>query len=495
MWRILERLIPKQGAADRIIKSGVWAILLNVSDRLLQILKLIILARLLSPRDFGLIGIGYLTLGAMRKLSQLGIEQELIQRKQDSVNESLNTAWLLKIFRGLLILLIAYTAAPAIAQFFGEPRATDIIRVLGIIPLFVGLENPATVYFHKNLEFHKEFVVDMSKSIVDVVVSIVLAVIFQNVWALVFGAVAGNVVRTLASYGVHEYRPGFDFSMADARQIVGYGKWITGGSIVIFFTTQGDDAFVGWFLTATALGYYQIAYRFGKAPASEITKVLTSVLFPAFSELQDETSELSDLYLKSVKLTALISVPMAAGIAVVASVFVKSALGTEWVPAIVLLEIVAVHGLITSIGSISGPIVMAKGRPDLRTKWQVLNFVLLATLIYPLAVKWETAGVAVAVVLASSVTASVSLYFATRFADVRFHELAQALVYPAVGSTLMAVVIYTLKLSHFSSGILSLVVLITVGMVVYFTSVLVMDRYLGYSVTPILRIISSRIAS
>jgi O-antigen/teichoic acid export membrane protein len=495
MLDIIKRMIPVEGTADRIIKSGVWAALLNVSDRVLQIIKLIVLARLLSPTDFGLLGIGYLTLGAMRKMSQLGIEQELIQREETIARSSLDTAWLLKIFRGAALFVVAFVAAPVIAEFFGEPRATNVIRVLGVVPLVVGLENPAIVYFQKDLEFHKEFGLNMSKSVSDVVLSIILAVLLGNVWALVFGALAGNVVRTLVSYAAHEYRPRISFEMSDARQIIGYGKWITGGSIIIFFTTQGDDAFMGWFFTATTLGYYQVAYRFGKAPATEVTQVLTRVLFPAFSELQENRSGTSELFLKSVRLTSFLSVPMAVGIFLVAPVFVESVLGAQWRPATVLLQIVAVHGLVTSIGSISGTVVMARGRPDLRTKWQTLNFVVLFASIYPFALYWGPAGAAAAVVAASSITLLVALYIAVGFTDVSIGDLLRELFYPMCGSTIMAVVLHPLRTVKLSSGVPSLVLLVITGVVVYAASILLMDRFFGYSVRSMLRSISGRVLS
>lgn len=495
MRRLLARLIPGGTVATRTVKSGLWASGVNVADRLLQLVKLAFLARILSPQDFGLFGIGLLTLGALTSLTELGIQQELIHRKGRIDESSLNTAWLLKIARGLALFVIAYIAAPSIAAFFGEPAVTDVIRALALIPLVVGFENPAVVSFQKDLAFHREFALNLSRSLVDVVLSVALALVLGTVWAFVFGVLAGSVVRTLVSYAIHPYRPGVSFRLADAKQIMGYGKWVSGGSVIIFLTTQGDDAFVGWLLGATALGYYQVAYRFGKAPATEVTRVLTRVIFPAFSELQDRDAETSRIFLNAVRLTTFVSIPMAVGIAAVAPAFVESVLGPEWRPAVVLFQVVALHGLFTSIGSISGPIVMARGRPDLRTKWQFLNLCLLATLVYPLSQLWGVAGVAAAVVVASAVTTVVALYLAVGFTTISLRRLARELAYPAFGSLLMLLALSVLSGTSSASGPLALVVSVAVGVVTYLLAVVAMERYLQYDIVRLLRSVSKRAVS
>jgi PST family polysaccharide transporter/lipopolysaccharide exporter len=495
MRAALAGLIPGGDVATRTIKSGAWASGTNVLDRLLQLIKLAVLARILSPQDFGLFGIGLLTLGALTKLTELGIEQELIHRNRRTIDSSLNTAWLLKIVRGVLLFGVAYLAAPYVAGFFGQPRVTDVIRALGLLPLILGLENPAIVYFQKNLEFHREFVLTLSRSFVDVVLSVAFAVVLGSVWAFVFGVVAGGLARTLVSYLVHPYRPGLSFSRDEARQILGYGKWVSGGSVVVFFTTQGDDAFVGWLLGATALGYYQVAYRFGKAPATEVTQVLTRVIFPAFSELQDRDAETSSLLLTVLRLTAFVSMPMAVGIAVVAPVFVTSVLGPGWSPAIVLFQVVAVHGLFTSVGSISGPIVMARGRPDLRTKWQLLNLGLLLSLVYPLSQLWGVAGVAAAVVAASAVTTATALSLALGYTDLGMRDLLRELLYPATGSVLMALPLYVLSATWLASGVVSLLLLVALGVAIYGLSVAWMDRYLRYDILSLIGDVSRRAVS
>jgi len=139
-------LIPKGDVTERAVKSGIWVTLINVFDRILQLAKLVVLARLLAPSDFGLMGIALLTLAGLQQFSKLGIDTALIQQEEDDVDEYLNTAWSMKAIRGVVITGVAFVLAPYAAQFFSEPRATDIIRVIALSPLITGLQNPGVMH-------------------------------------------------------------------------------------------------------------------------------------------------------------------------------------------------------------------------------------------------------------------------------------------------------------------------------------------------------------
>jgi PST family polysaccharide transporter/lipopolysaccharide exporter len=165
-------LIPKGDVAERAVKSGIWVTLINVFDRILQLVKLVVLARLLAPSDFGLMGIALLTLAGLRQFSKLGIDTALIQREEDNVDEYLNTAWSMKAIRGVVIAGVAFVLAPVAAQFFNELRATDVIRVIALSPLITGLQNPGVMYLRKNLEFHKQFVYTLSSTTTNITVAI-----------------------------------------------------------------------------------------------------------------------------------------------------------------------------------------------------------------------------------------------------------------------------------------------------------------------------------
>ena len=434
-------LTPGGGVTERTMKSGVWAALVNVSTRGIQLGKVAVLARLLSPADFGLMGIALLTLAGLEHFSRLGLDSALIQRTEENVDDYLDTAWTMKLLRGVALAVVAFALAPVAAEFFGEPRAAPVIRVIAVATVLTGLKNPGVMYLTKNLEFHRQFVLSMSGTIANAVVTIALAVEYRNVWPLIAGYLVGNVVTLAVSYRVHGYRPWPRFDYAKARDLFGYGKWLTASAILLFFLNQGDDGFVGWFLGASALGFYQMAYRFSNAPATEVTQVITSVVFPAYSRIQEDEQRLREGFFRTLQLSSTVAFPTAAGMIVVAPSFVRAFLGEQWIPVVVPMQILALWGAVRSLDSNAGPLFKSIGRPDYLTKLQFVRLGLLAVCIYPATDRWGVAGTAAAIVATSLVTNPVVDVLAVRAVDGSLRRFASTLAYPTVGSLVMGLAV------------------------------------------------------
>ena len=474
---VYDRLTADGSTEEQAVRSGIWAAGINVGDRVLQLLKIVVLARLLSPTAFGLLGIGLLTLAALNQFSRLGFDQALVQRPEEDVDEYLNTAWVMKIARGLLLAVLAFALAPHLAAFFGEPRAEPVIRVLGVSPLLLGLQNPAVVYFQKNLDFHREFVYRIGGRLVDLVVAVAFVLVYRNVWALVAGLLASKATMVLLSYAIHQYRPRVSFDPEYGREMFGFGKWLFASGVLVFLYGQGDDAFVGWFFGATALGFYQIAYRFSNAPASEITGVISRVAFPALSKVQDDVDRLREGYFRSVQMSAVVGFPVAAGIVAVAPQFVGAVLGTEWEPIVPLMQLLAVWGGIRAFGANVGAVFKSVGRPDFDTKLQAVKVAIIAVLIYPAAEQFGVLGVAYVIVGNTFVIQPISIYLVLSVVEGSLSRLLSLVVYPLAGSALMAGVVVLIDTYVFDgTGVIELSVLVAAGVVSYVVVMLTFER-------------------
>jgi O-antigen/teichoic acid export membrane protein len=492
---LLKRVLSPGGSiTGSAVTSGIWETIINVADRLLRLVMLVVLARFLAPEDFGLIGIALVTLGALNQLSKLGLNKALIQNRADNVDDYLNTAWLLQVGRGLLLAAIGFVIAPYAADFFSEPRATDLIRVITLGPLLIGVRNPGIVYMEKNLEFHKRFAYVMSGALVNVTVAITLAIILQNVWALAFGKLAEQIGKVIASYALHDYRPSISFDRDRAEEMIQYGKWVTASAMVLFLFSSGDDAFVGWFIGATALGFYQIAYQFSNAPATEVTHIISRVAFPTYSKIQDDMDKLREGYFKTLQLTTFFSFPMAAGIMVVAPTFVRAFMGSEWVPAIVIMQILAVFGAMRSFGATYGPLFEAISRPDLNTKMQVLNLSVLAVLIYPLTAAYGVEGTALAV-LGVAVVTPIPLYIVLTSINASLGRFLEVLGYPFFASVIMAVgVTAAARYIQTEFMIAKFILLVLLGVGLYAGVTLGSVRWFSYDITKLLRSMRDSVA-
>jgi PST family polysaccharide transporter/lipopolysaccharide exporter len=310
-------LRPRGNVGEQAVASGAWAMAINVSDRLLQLAMVLALAAMLSPAAFGLMGIALLSVTALRRFSRIGVDAALIQRSEVDVDHYLDTAWSMEVLRGGALTAIGILAAPVVGTVFEEPAAVDLVRAISLYPLLAGLQNPGIVYLKKDLEFHRQFVYRLTGRVVHVGVALGYALVWPSVWALAVGFLAGHVAKLIVSYLIHDYRPRPGFDLSAATQLLDYGKWILGSGVLMFLLSQGDDAFVGWFLGAPALGLYQLAYRIGVAPATEIVGTVSTVAFPAYSKVQDDTASLRQGFYDTVQLTTFVAVPMATGILVV----------------------------------------------------------------------------------------------------------------------------------------------------------------------------------
>jgi PST family polysaccharide transporter/lipopolysaccharide exporter len=480
---IIGKMTPSGSIGERAIKSSIWLIGQNVLDRGLQLLTLLILGRILGPRAIGLIGVSLLTLAAMEEFTSIGLKDALVQREADNVDEYLNTTWVLETTRGLIVAVVVLFAAPLIANVLGEPRATDIIRVIGFSALVLGLKNPGVIYFQKNLDYHKQFLYQTSGSVVQFLVAVGYVLVIPSVWGYVFGYIAGNVARLTVSYLAHDFRPGLQFDTQAARDMISFGKWITGSSIVYFLYNQGDDAFIAWFLGPAPLALYQYAYRFSNAPATEFTQVLGRVMFPTYSKFQNDIPRVRSTFMQSFRFSALIAVPMAFGIVVVAPSFVRAVLGSSWVDMIPAMQILAIYGLLRALGRNFSPVWKALGRPDLTTKIGIVRVVTVAIFIYPATEAFGITGAALVITGLYIVPIfPIDIYFVAKMIDGEMTTIYAELVYPLVAGGLMASAAWWVGDALTVAAPFKFVAVLLTGLVTYPAAVLLLEGVFNWGI-------------
>lgn len=489
--RLRKLITPEksQSLSQRVVQAGFWVFALRIVDRLFSLTRTIVLARVLSPDDFGLFGIALLALSALETFTQTGFQAALIQRKGD-VRSYLDTAWTVQAIRGVVLAIILFGIAPYVAIFFGEPNAAPLLRVLGLSMVFQGLTNVGVVFFQKELEFHKQFIYMFSGTLADFGVAIPAALILHNAWALIFGLLAGNLVRMISSYFVHPYRPRFRLERVKARELYTFGKWILGSSILVFFLTQGDDILVGKLLGATMLGFYQMAYRISNLPATEITHVISQVTFPAYSKLQDNPVGLREAYLKTLQLTAFISIPLAGGIFILAPEFTKIFLGEQWMPIVPAMQVLVIGGAIRSIGATMGPIFQGIGRPDILTKSMLVQLFILAVGIYPLTSKLNITGASIAVVIPGLIVNTFLFYKVNRVIKNRLKSSLTKISYPFFSTLFMIFCILITKeiLNNKSFYlVVNFFLEITLGGVALIFATFLLEKFFDYRIVPLMK--------
>jgi len=475
-----------ESLSKKVVRGGMWVFGLRIINRGLGFVRTIILARLLAPSDFGLLGIAMLAIATLETFSQTGFQAALIQKKEN-VESYLDTAWTVSAIRGVVLFSILFLSAPVIAKFFNSPQATLVIKVIAISTLLSGFRNIGILFFQKELEFNKQFIYELSATLVDITIAITLAFMLRNVWALVWGGLAANFVRLFMSYILHPYRPHVRFDKGEFKELFGFGRWVLGSSILGFLVVQGDDIFVGKMLGVTALGFYQMAYLISNLPATEITHVISQVTFPAYSKLQNDVKRLRGAYLDTLQLTAFVSIPIAGGIFILAPEFTEIFLGAKWMPMVPAIQVLVLAGLVRSIQATTGPIFLAVNRPEIEPRWQTVRLLVLIILIYPFSINWGILGTSIAVFFSTFVSTLGFGFMVLKVTKCELSSFSKTIILPFINASFMVLILSILKNSNPLTGIWQFILSVGTGIICYSFVAYIFDKVFDYGMLRLMK--------
>ncbi|MDH3397690.1 MAG: lipopolysaccharide biosynthesis protein, partial [Acidimicrobiia bacterium] len=416
----------------------------------------------------------------LESFSRSGFTEALIQKKDD-IDAYLDTAWMVEISRGLFTGILVLAGAPLVADFFNASDAVDVVRVMAASVVISGFTNPAVVRFDRQLDFRKVFAFEVSQRLVEVTVAIAAAFIFQNVWALVFGVLAGRVARVVLSFRLTDRRPRLRFEVDKARELFRFGKWVLGSFVVWYFTSELDDILVGRILGIGALGLYRIAFTLSQAVLTEIAQTMNQVAFSAFSRIQEDAKRLGFALVQSVHFVALLAVPMTLGLVVLGEDITRVLLGEKWLPMVSALQVLALAGLIRALSAPAQMMLFGAGRPDLTTALSFMRLVIMAGLLYPFIDRLELFGAGLATLAGAVVADSAILFASTRLVGLPFGRLVSAGGWPMInGGAMAGVVLLGDWLLGGDYGVVGLFSLVALGVAAYALAVLTSWRWLGY---------------
>jgi O-antigen/teichoic acid export membrane protein len=470
---------------DKVVRGSFWILSLRVSNKLLGLARIAILSKLLLPEDFGVVGIAAIAISLVETFTQSGLATALI-KKDGEVRSYFDTLWTVSLVRSAFIFGVLFLAAPAVAAFFEVPDAKDIIRVFGISVLIAGCRNPAVIHFQKKLQFSKQYLYEFTVTLVNLMVSVAAAFLLRNAWALVLGGMAGAFARLVMSYWLEPYHPRLQIHKEKLLELFGFGKWIYGTGILYFLIHQGDDLFLGKIYGVAALGLYQMAFTISQLVTTELSQVVSHVTFPALSKIQAQRERLANAYGKVLHLVALLAFPLAGLIFALADELTLVVLSDRWLPIVPMLEILVWAGLLRALKGCTEPLFNAIGRPDVHTKFQLGQLIVLALLILPASKALGTAGICLAVLLSQGASVVLAFVAVTKYLPKPHTKLWNAMIFPAVNTAAMVLVVSLLGEAFRMPIILVVALLTLVGLVVYSVLTYLCDKFLGYNVLSLL---------
>ena len=392
------------------IKGLRWVGTLRLITRAVSLARIAILARILSPVQFGVFGIAMLVTALLEVFTETGVNIILVQEKKD-IKEYINSAWIVSIVRGIAISTIIFFSASFVSIFFHSPDSFFLIQLVSIVPLVRGYINPSIVKFQKNLEFHKEFWYRLVIFSIDATVAIIFAYITKSATSLVFGLIAGVITEVFLSFLLIKPIPYFSFDKKYISTIFHRGKWITLSSIFNYLYHNADNIVVGRILGTSSLGLYEMAYKISMLPITEISDVVSKVTFPVYSKIAEDIQRLRKAFLTTLVYVSIASILFGLTLIIFTEQIVRIILGNQWISIIPVFKILVIFGVIRAISGSTSALFLAVQRQEYVTVVTLVSIGTLAVTIVPLVVNLGLSGAGLAALLGSVSSLPFMIYF------------------------------------------------------------------------------------
>jgi lipopolysaccharide exporter len=425
---------------NKMAKGAMWMVLFKFVDRGLGLISTLILARLLGPADFGVVGMALSFIFMAELLTAFGFDYALIQKK-DATTEHYNTAWTCNLLLGLTIMLLMLASAAAVADFYRHPEVYWVVCALAVGPLISGAENIGVVAFRKELDFRREFKFQVSRKIIGFSIVVPTALLLRSYWALVIGILFAKLAGTVISYFMHPYRP--RLSLARVGEMMAFSRWILVNNLLGFFKERSSDFFIGRAFGPAALGSYNVAYELSNLPTTEISAPINRALMPGFARMES-SAEISDAYAVAVGMLALTALPAAAAIMVLAPFLVPLILGSKWLGVVPLMQVLAFNGALLLFHSSITAVLIGRGQPGRTTFANGCYVAVLMTMLAIVWLFWRDIGVlsaAYAALATSALCTPVYLWQIRSALGVSPLVFVRAIARPLLAAGVMALVV------------------------------------------------------
>lgn len=428
----------------KTINGIAWSIASQAGQHTLTFFIGAILAHLLSPKEFGLVAMVTVLAGFAGIFAELGLSAALVQ-KRDIQHEHLSTVFWLNVIAGLLLTLIFMASAPLVARFYRESKLILITVFISTNFLINSLYIVQKTLMTKSLDFRTLSIVEIATVAMSGMVAIIMGCCGFGVWSLVIQSIVGSISKVAFLWKLSKWRPRFEFHWWAIKNLIGFSSNFLGTRMLNYWARNLDNLLIGRFLGMDTLGVYGRAYSVMMFPLTNVSRVISRVMFPSFSLIQDDKQRVKELYMKITRTIALITFPLMFGLFVLVEPFVIVVYGRKWTEMIPILQILCLLGIPQSIGTLNGNLYLSQGRADLQLR---LSLILKATTFLGIIVglRWGVIGVTIGYTIASVVNSYPSISYAVRLIDMSFWEFMKNLSGIFAVASMMAFAVWMLGL-------------------------------------------------
>lgn len=462
----------KQGLFFTAGKAVFWRTIQYGGEKLIFLVRLVVLARLLTPFDFGLLAAASLAIEVFMRLSNLGMSTALVQLEEASI-EHYDSAWTIDVFRAIAVALIVFFASPLIADYLGEPKVVNVLRALALRPILDASASTMIAKFNRELDFRALVFLQLPKALTNTLLSIILASKF-GVWALVAGNLTGAFVFLVLSYILAPHRPRFLLQFGPMRPLASFGQWVLMTSIVVMVSQTILKAVISRQLGAAELGLYYLAASLAFMPTDIANQIIGPVTFPFYSRLQKDFREATAAFKSIFVSVAVLLLPISILMIALTPTLINDVFGSNWMGTIDIIRVLLVVNVFGILGETIKPILNGTGHPDKILVMESIRSIITISIVTSLAKTYGVVGAAFAGLPSVAVAQLVGLYFLHTLLKRPFSGLQAPLLTIGLVSVIGALV--AMEIDIFITGWAGFVLASSLGLLLTGSLLFVIER-------------------
>ncbi len=394
-------------------------------------------ARLLSPEDYGVMAAAAILLGLSDLFAEAGVGRALVQKKGVTALDYAQ-AFTLSLIFSLTCYLALLGSAGWASRFLRTPELGMVLPVMGATILLVPFRTVPMGILDRRLAMKAQGLLHVISTALQAATVLTMAFLGAGYWSLVAGAIFARVFETLTLIALSGWRPRLSFSVRGARELLSYGAWVSGGSLLWYFYSNSDFVVVGRLEGPIVLGYYSLAFQLMSLPVQKVTANINQIAFPVFCRLEDDPSTVKRWYLRLNVLMIAVVLPTLLGAGLVARDGIAFLFGTKWLPAVVPFQLLCIVGLIGVVGASLISLLNAIGRPDINFKYCAVSACVFPVAFSVAGAYYGVVGVCLAWVIVYSLAVTLLLRLTGKITTITIHELVWAQAPVVVAGAVMA---------------------------------------------------------
>jgi O-antigen/teichoic acid export membrane protein len=432
---------------DRILHAGGWVGGGFLFDKVVAAIQLVVLARILTPADFGIMAASAAVLLAILTLGELGLESALIA-KEHVTEDDLATAWTLSALRGLVMASGVWLLAGLIGDVMRMPLLEPLLRVHAWALIIQGFYSPAMAILMKKLDLKGRVTMDVVRRSIEASVTLTIAIIYRTVWAIVVGQLVGLVVGCLLSFWISRFVPRWSLKRSALSYLFCYGSRLNLTTICAFVVMTGGELVVGRVLGAEALGMYQVALAIPLLIGARATSLMQQISVPTYASLQQDEAGITRVFNLQVGLVGIIYIPLGMIIGMLSPIIVPLTFGPQWIGIVDPLRVLCLYAVCSGYASVMASLHYGMRRPDLQMRsWAGQCLVYLA-LIIPLTISFGIVGAALSLTISYLFGTALQAWVSSRLLGPSSQDTFLSLSRTGALGLIVGIVLTTLPLQH-----------------------------------------------